>query len=158
ATSRFRCRSSSIHEPPMTRSRMDRRSLLACLLTVPYLAGGGEITYRFIDGYELTSARLEPSAVVPPPPPIRPDPLGGELLNSVTFDSTVSRQWFFQPPSPLEKPISPELDARDAANQVNGAQNYVWNDYYLRHPDAPLIDLMRRFKVKELFAFQSYDD
>jgi hypothetical protein len=141
----------------MTSPGIRRRSLLACLLTIPYLAVAGEVTYRFTDGYQLTSPRLKHRASVFARA-TQPDPDTLELLNSVTFDRTVSQKWFFQPPSPMNEPRAPELDARDKVNAVNGAENYIWNDYYLKHPDTALINLLKRFNVKDVFAFHAYDN
>jgi len=132
-------------------------AIVGLLLTIPYLAIGGEFLYRFVDGYQLTTQELTPRATRP----AAADQSGYEkrLLAGVTFDPSVSSTWFFQPPSPLSKPVIEELQRRSTINtNLNGSENYQWNENYLRHPDVALADYLHRLKEDEVFAFKGYDD
>lgn len=124
--------------------------------TLAYLCSGGEILYRFIDGYSFTSVKLEQRKLALPPSQIDDSYVRG-LVAETTFEKDISQEWFFSSIPTIKKPRHPELDARLAEDYSGGAGNYIWNDHYLKHPDGSLTDFFKRLKIPEIFAFHSID-
>lgn len=109
-----------------------------------------------MDGYRLFEPTLTPRSVAPGAAGASQDALAGPLA-STTFRKDVSPEWFYQPPSPLDQPVNPELEARSAQYQANGAENYLWNKKYLLDADGSILPFLRRAPQDEIFAFEPYD-
>lgn len=133
------------------------RPILVGMAASIYLIVGAEMLYRFLDGYEMAPIRLEPRTISQPP--LEPDAVPDRAtVAQVTFDPTVSIDWFFQPTRLLDKPVRPELQARSAANAEHSSEvNYLWNENYLRSPSPAFKDFLRHVSVDDLFTFHPYD-
>jgi hypothetical protein len=140
----------------MSSARLIRRLLLG-VATLLWLLVGGEGLCRFEGDWRLDRAALTQR---PRPPADAQVGRNAEraLLAAVTYQQGVDPAWFFAPPAAIDKPASALLQARTAANPTASQQeNYLWNDAYLAHADAHLLELLRGLKVETLFAFPSYD-
>jgi hypothetical protein len=125
--------------------------------TLLYLIVGGELLSRFMYGYDLTSPTLRVRTFTAPAHNEVAD--DRRLLQSATYNSQAQPQWFFQPPSPLDVPAIPEVQARAAVPNpaFEGAENYIWNENFIRRAEPVFVNWIRGFKLNELFAFPGYD-
>jgi hypothetical protein len=133
------------------------RHIAVFFVAAIYLALGGELLSRLHGGYAIFVPKLTRLAVAPAKTEV-PSVFERQFLEKVTFERSADEEWFFSPPSALAKPPNPELNARSALGSFNGVENYLWNEYYIRHPDQNLIDWLDRLKVDEIFAFPSYEN
>ncbi len=133
------------------------RFVLFGILTIAWLAMGGEALCRFEGNWRFDRLTLTRGPEIPPDPAQAMD-AERALVQHITYQKGVDHQWFFLPPAPLHMPQNPELRARTAANlNESGQENFVWNEASLAHPSNNFITMIRRQKIDTLFAFPSYD-
>lgn len=134
-------------------------------LSVLWLLAGAEALDRFTGGWRFDQVALAPRARVAATPAAaeaaraRQNGYERALLAEATYNSEVDPEWFFLPPAPMEEASGGRLAARTAANPTMQEQeNYVWNDaLFGPHPDAHLLALLPELKLRQIFAFHSYD-
>lgn len=141
--------------PPAKHRRL--RPWLVGVLSVAYLLVAGELAYRFMDGYQFTSLALQPRAVTFVKSS-EPTAFERKMLDAVTLDRSLDRTWFFAPISWPARPTPSEIAERTKSRNFGGAENYVWNENYLRLGDPSLTELFNAMKPAEIFAFRGYDD
>jgi hypothetical protein len=120
-----------------------------------------ELLTRMLDGYQLTSLRLERR------PELRPRDITGihaatklerdddavAYVNLLPVAAGVDRRWFVSPiPSPTRRPADPDLDARARRYPDAGLPaNYEWNR-------AAVIDGVCRGQLRNLISFGRFSD
>ncbi|MFM9941290.1 MAG: hypothetical protein ACKVP7_17545 [Hyphomicrobiaceae bacterium] len=134
------------------------RPWLFCLLSVVYLLAAGEFVYRFVDGFQFTSLTLQPRQAAALVKSTEPSGFERKMLDTVTFDRSLDTRWFFAPAKWPPRPTPPEIDARTKARAFGGAENYVWNENYLRKGDYSLTELFNGLSLDDIFAFRGFDD
>lgn len=133
------------------------RFLLLGILSIAWVALGGEALCRFEGNWRLDHLTLTKGPLIPPD---RAQAMNAEraLVEEITYQKGVDPEWFFLPPASLSMPQNPELEARTRANPSESMQeNFVWNEAWLAHPTPSFVEMIRQQKTNSLFAFPSYD-